>query len=74
MPAQIMEKAGCGCDIPHDEETYDCAGCHKTDVCVGCVWQCAACGQDFCESCIGADLAGKMTRSSVFICQKCLLS
>lgn len=75
MPAQIMEKAGCGCEIPHDEETYTCEACKKDDICIGCIYVCQKCKREFCEPCC-VDLAGQAggERWSVIRCMGCLQS
>lgn len=63
----------CGCKIHRGEETFACnaKACPKETLCIGCVWQCADCQEDFCESHI-ADLKDTTSeRYSVYACLPC---
>lgn len=63
---------GNGHTVDHRDEIYACRqkACGKDDLCIGCVWTCADCGEDFCESHI-RDLADDGARFSVFVCAAC---
>jgi hypothetical protein len=47
--------------------------CDADKLCIGCIWQCADCQQDFCESHI-VDLKDQpeASRYSLYLCHPCL--
>lgn len=67
------ETAKCGCRVDSTVETFSCSakGCGKEDLCIGCIWQCFKCNQDFCEQDI-VDI-GSNDLGSVYCCQECLM-
>lgn len=71
-PTEYSLKCSHGCGI-HDGQVYACQAkaCDHDSLCVGHVWQCADCQEDFCESHIVDlnDVAG--ARYSVFVCGGC---
>jgi hypothetical protein len=61
-----------GCEIYEEQEIYCCTakGCGEALLCVGCIWQCADCGEDFCEAHI-VD-ATKTAPFTTYVCHACL--
>jgi hypothetical protein len=62
-----------GCTICPNEKSYECQAkaCAQDHLCVGCVFQCADCEDDFCEHHILDLSADGATRYSIYLCQPC---
>jgi hypothetical protein len=64
-----------GCEIASEADIYRCAApdCPHERLCVGCIWQCDGCGEDFCErhidthsdACLLASLVWLLATSSM---------
>ena len=62
-----------GCETHISEnERYVCAHetCGKENLCVGCIWQCADCAEDFCERHIAE--ATPDANYQTYVCVACL--
>jgi hypothetical protein len=63
-----------GCETHVSErERYVCAHetCGKENLCVGCIWQCADCSGDFCETHVSGDVTPQ-ERFQTYVCIACL--
>lgn len=63
---------GCDIDVAHGEEIYHCQheDCLNKKLCVGCVFTCADCSEDFCER-HTVDLKRGEGPGALIVCFRC---
>jgi hypothetical protein len=64
---------GCAIDLAHGEEILTCQhdGCLHSKICIGCVFTCADCSEDFCEK-HTLDLLNGEGPGALIVCLACL--
>ena len=63
---------GCEIDLAHGEEIYTCRhdGCFSSKICIGCLFTCLDCSEDFCEEHVVDLLAGEGPGAE-YVCYAC---
>jgi hypothetical protein len=71
-PREPLAACTRGCELLGDCQLYRCTqkACGQEELCVGCIWQCADCGDDFCEDHI-ENIAPDGARYALYLCRSC---
>jgi hypothetical protein len=72
-PREPLAACTKGCQLLGDCKLYSCTqkACGAEGLCIGCIWQCADCQDDFCEQHIVDLNESGETRWSVYVCERC---